>query len=191
MTDIDTLIEGENIVRDAGGATVPTLVVRISHTASGARTWTVGATAPLTPGGQGDLLARLLAVDDAMTALNAGQSAGELVSAGDVGNGDPTLTEQLRRSLIVSVLRRAAENGPAQPEGFWVPSAAIVAAVGGSRARIVADLQALVRVGMVEYRPGGGRQHPSLYRLVAKGETLAYTDAKGKLTVLRPRTAKA
>ena len=161
--DIDTLVEGENLVRDAGGATVPTLVVRISHTASGARTWTIGATAPLTPGGQGPLLERLLAVDDAMTKLNAGQSAGELESAGDVSNGDPTLTEQLRRSLIVSVLRQVRD---ASGDGSgWTPSASIVAAVGGSRARIVADLQALVRAGVLEYRAGGGRSRPSTYRL--------------------------
>jgi hypothetical protein len=167
--DIDTLTEGENPVRDAGGASVPTLVVRISHTASGARTWTIGATAPLTPGGQGELLARLLAVDDAMTALNEGQSAGQLVSAGD---GDPTLTEQLRRSLIVSALRQATiwhpEDGEDKPQG-WLRSADIVAAVGGSRARIVADLQALVRAGVIEYRAGGGRSRPSTYRLAPLG----------------------
>lgn len=168
MTDNDLLADGENIVADATGGM---LVVRISRTASGARTWTVGVTAPLAGGvsadGDAALITRLLAVDDAIMAANEGQPI-----TPPSEHIESTLTEQLRRSLVLGVLRKrtstAVETAGSGMQ-TWMTSAEIVAAVGGSRGRIVADLQALVRADLVEYKPGGGRLHPSLYRLIVAG----------------------
>jgi hypothetical protein len=139
---------------DAGDGT--TFVVRLSRTAQGVRTYTVGASIPdgeYKP----DTVERLFDLERAIVAELDGVNVSSKRSGG-------SLTAQLRRTIILNVLRQSG--------GIWMATAVILDRTGGavrSRSQLVADLSALVRDGLVEYEAGGkGRGASSRYRLVAK-----------------------
>lgn len=132
----------------------PRLVIRLSRTASGVRTYTVGASLPLREGTDGDATAisRVFAVDELVRSLIDNPESG------------PTLHRQLSAAtMLASVPTVAAlnENG-----SEWVTAAALAAKMGKSRrslSRYVADAMA---AGAIEAKIGGGRGKPTLYRVV-------------------------
>lgn len=175
MTDGDLLLDGDNVVAD--GNVAGTVVVRISRTAAGMRTWTVGATAPLGTSAD-DVIPVVLAYDDALALLTGTRGNGSDVGDGVLGAGEQSLTDVLARSILMAQLSKAPADPERYPDG-WVTTAQL-GGVGGSRAKVVRDLQALARAGMVEYLPGGGRGKQSLYRAIPKAGNVTPIRKAGK-----------
>jgi hypothetical protein len=131
-------------------------VVRLSRTAQGVRTYTVGASIPDAEY-RDDAVSRLFDLERAVVAEIDGNGS---ASARRSGN---SLTAQMRRTMVLNRLRQT---------GGWETTAEILAGVGAavrSRSQLVADLSALVRDGLVEKEEGGqGRGKHSRYRLASK-----------------------
>lgn len=124
----------------------PRLVIRLSRTASGVRTYTVGASLPLRQGtdGDADAISRVFAVDELVRSLIDNPAPG------------PSLHRQLSAATTVASL-------PADDE--WITAAELAAKMGKSRrslSRYVADG---IAAGAIEAKIGGGRGKPTLYRV--------------------------
>lgn len=137
-------------------------VIRLSRNASGARTYTVGAT-----------LGRDETPEAVVEALFAIE---RMVAAGMEGKVEKAarevpLTAQLRRSIIVSALQKGAGVIDAEGTigGVWMTTGEIVKAIPGAhRSQVVTDLKALTEQGIVEYERGKGGNYPSRYRLATQ-----------------------
>lgn len=162
----------EGAVHDQGEAAP--FVIRLSRTASGARTYTVGASlgqmrADGNAAQDAAVVARLFALE-ALVVARMEQPA----KRGKAPRGE-SVASQLRKSLVVEVLRKAAARDVRPPrspnhlranEG-WAMTPAIVEALGpdAHRSQVIEDLKALVAAGVVEYQRGKGGNYPSKYRL--------------------------
>lgn len=145
MSEDDVYAAGDGLV----------YVVRLSRTAQGQRTYTVGASIPDGQYSQ-DAIERLFDIERAVTA----ELDGPHVSAKRSGG---SLAAVLRRTMVLNVLRQA---------GDWLTTAVIQERSGGavrSRSQLVADLSALLRDGYVEKEQGSGRHKPSTYRITTEG----------------------
>lgn len=138
---------------------VPGVVVRLSKTAGGARTYTVGMTIPV------DAVPD--AVIDALFEID--RLMAERIEKPVPKVRGESITAQLRRSVIVETLRHHKHSGAGVPPQ-WATTAEIMAAAKLThRSQVVTDLKALVDAGQVEYQRGKGGNYPSRYRLAQKG----------------------
>jgi hypothetical protein len=131
----------------------PRLVIRLSRTASGVRTYTVGASLPLREGTDGDAgaISRVFAVDELVRSLIDNPTPG------------PSLHRQLAAATTVAAMPAA---GKADAGAEWITAAELAAKMGKSRrtlGRYVADG---IAAGAIEAKIGGGRGKPTLYRVV-------------------------
>lgn len=131
--------------------TEPSYVVRLSRTAQGVRTYTVGMSVPVDRYAA-ETVTGLFELERAVIAEIDGDNASAKRSGG-------SLAAQMRRTIVLNVLRQV---------GDWMVTADILSRVGGgvrSRSQLVADLSALTRDGWVEYEQGTGRHKQSRYRI--------------------------
>ena len=147
MTDL--MADDGNPVREQGESAP--YVVRLSRTATGTRTYTVGASLTASE----DLeaaVARLFALE-ALVVDNIDGKAQRSARYSSM-----SVAASLRRSILVEKLRRA---------GDWLTTAEMVGP-NEHRSQVVADLAALVKADVVEYERGKGGNYPSRYRLAAQ-----------------------
>lgn len=137
MTDVEDLY--------ADGSE-PRFVIRLSRTATGTRTYTVGATMPVTPDTDALVITRLFALDSLVRDLLD-------------GNG--------RIGPIGEAPRKADGMLPLMTAGRWYTTPELGKALGMERTSIRKLLGDLVKRGLVEYERGSGRSRPSRYRLAS------------------------
>jgi len=142
------------------GETAP-FVIRLSRTASGSRTYTVGASLGRDETPEG-VVAALFEIERLVAAGMEQKPTKPTV----VKERDNTIA-QLRRSVLLEVLKGSVDGWGG--EG-WVTTAEIVTALGSGnhRSQVVNDLKVLVADGLVEYQRGKGGNYPSTYRLAVK-----------------------
>jgi hypothetical protein len=154
MTDLTEIYED--------GSGPPRYVVRLSRTAQGVRTYTVGASLP-----EGEITERSVTRLFDLERAVLRELDGPRRSAARAGRG---VTATLRRSIIVEELRirrTTARASGLDLEG-WTTTPELVAGISGAkRSQLVADLAVLVRDGLVEVQGSKGRT-PSRYRLAAQ-----------------------
>jgi hypothetical protein len=139
----------------------PRYVARLSRTAQGVRTFTVGMSL------NGDAISdeavgRLFALENAITRQIDGPRKSAKLSGQSV-------TAQLRKSLVVELLRKLSTAG--KRSGQFVPrelttQELLAGLPNTTRSQLVADLSALVREGVLDVEQSKGR-NPSKYRLAA------------------------
>jgi DNA-binding transcriptional ArsR family regulator len=163
----DLITANENAVRHNGDQATPAAagsdtryVLRLSRVASGARTWTVGASMG-EAADEGQVAARLLSIDAAIEARVRGQIPRQHPAGTD--GGEVNLTSQLARTLILTSLTSAGE---------WVPTSDLLESTKLARTTLVYHLNRLVSAGLVEKRQGKGASDVSTYRLVPKAAEL-------------------
>lgn len=127
-------------------------VIRLSKTARGERTYTIGAS---------------LGRDETPEAVVDALFEVERLVIARMGKPDKAprpeaMMTQLRRSVLVEQLRKVASVFPTE----WVTTADLTQP-GMHRSQVVNDLKALVAEGVVEYERGKGGNYPSRYRLAA------------------------
>lgn len=157
-----TILDDDNPVTEQGQAAA--IVVRLSRTTTGARTYTVGMAIPPdeTPEAYVDALFEIERLVVARIEKPPKRERGESLQA------------QLRRSIIVEAMRKHGATNEDKVGSGWATTGEIVNHVKGHRSQVQGDLQALVKLGQVEYERGKGGLYPSRYRLAApkaqKGE---------------------
>ena len=173
--DMDMIMGGDNLVAEQGEGAA--YVVRVSRTAGGVRTWTVGATLA-DMARSGEVVANVLALDDALLIATMAPPAGDPIptkvpdkptAKADKPTPTATLGRQLKLSLLAGRLER--EFHWVQQNGLtWVSVSDIMGVLGipaSGRSRLIKDLHELVRAGLLEYRPsGGGRGRASMYHYI-------------------------
>lgn len=137
-------------IYDEGGE--PRLVIRLSRTAGGVRTYTVGASLPLRAGTEGDAdaISRVFAVDELVRSL--------------IDNPDGTVAPTLRRQLAASTAVAAL---PTANGGEWITADDLAAKMGKSRRTLRRYVADGIAAGAIEARIGGGRGKPTMYRVVS------------------------
>lgn len=170
MTDPEMMLDGEVPVDGQ-------VVVRLSRTATGTRTYTVGLSLPLlsSDAQRVDALTRLFAVDDAVRdRIDRPRTAVAPSTAADASRN----TERaLRLSLLLERMRQTAATpgvatmatdavamGTSFPGHGWLTAADLMTE-GVTRTRLINDLHALVGAGLIDYQRGGGKARPSFYRV--------------------------
>lgn len=123
----------------------PRLVIRLSRTATGTRTYTVGASMPVSPDRDGETIARLFAVDEVVRRL--------LDGSGKAVDETP------------EVPRKADGMLPLLNAGQWYTTPELGTALGIKRSTLRGLLNDLKRRGLLDYQRGTGRTRPSRYRL--------------------------
>lgn len=142
-------------------------VIRLSRTASGSRTYTIGATL-----GRDEVPEHVVAALFELERLVNEGMVEPVRQSKPRAERDNTLRD-LRRSVLIEALRKMPI-----PEAFregwdgWYTTSQIVTALGNGnhRSQVVADLKSLVADGLVEYQRGKGGNYPSRYRLAPTPE---------------------
>lgn len=172
MTDADMLMDGETAAEGQ-------MIVRLSETATGKRTYTVGLSLALaaTEGQRNRAIANLFATDTRVRWLLAHPPEEPGIGAAARARPDDRRNDTervLRLSVLVERMKvMTAKLGRVIPDSDavgWLVVADLLTP-DTSRTRIVTDLMMLVRADppVVEYRKGGGHGRPSFYRLAEKG----------------------
>lgn len=154
----------EELYSDDGGAGVR-YVVRLSRTATGTRTYTVGMTLPESYQSHrqsdsiysdGQAIARLFAIEDAVRMLieaDPNKPRPEVLR-----RAAPTVHDRTVRNMSIT---RPSTNS-------WYTLDELVKGTGASRTQVRTQLHKLVTDGLAEVEEGGGKARPSRYRLVAR-----------------------
>jgi hypothetical protein len=138
-------------------------VVRISRTAAGARTYTVGASLPEAYDGSkleddGHALSRLFAIENTVRYLLDHETDGTMPVPEDTPA--PTITDSARRLLAITGL-----PGTDHADG-WYTLDEMVEGTGANRSYLKELLAAMRKRGEVEMQRGGGRGRVTRYRLI-------------------------
>lgn len=149
MTDLTEIYEE--------GDGPPRYVVRLSRTATGSRTYTVGMSLAA-PDIDTDAVTALFRLEKAVMDVIDGKATRSSRHSGQ------NVAANLRRSIIVEVLRKADLNDP----GTQITTEQIRQTLNPQphRSQLVADLSALVKAGVLDKTEAPGK--PSRYRLVTK-----------------------
>lgn len=155
------------------------IVVRLSRTATGTRTYTVGMSMPMrdepvllpdpfAPKAttDGDRISRLFAIEEVVRLLL--DNDGVIPPAAITELPDPGKPTSVRKVQDVMALGPASAGWGGDG---WYTTAELVAALGVSRQYVVGLLRKLVEQGSVEYERGGGPGRPSRYRLVTASKS--------------------
>jgi hypothetical protein len=150
-------------------------VVRLSRTATGTRTYTVGMTLPETydPSAKpnalrsdGEAIARLFAIEDAMRLLIEADPAKPRPEV--LRRAAPTVHDRTVRVMSVSKPFGTGKENDRVNAGVngWYTLDELVKGTGASRTQVRTQLHKLVADGLAEVEEGGGKGRQSHYRLV-------------------------
>lgn len=130
----------------------PRMVIRLSRTAGGVRTYTVGASLPMRSGIEGDAeaISRVFAVDELVRSL--------LDNPASHADG---LLDGLAPTLAIATLDAKGDKG----EDGWYTAESIAAVQGVHVRTVQRQMATAVKSGAIERKLGGGKGKRTLYRV--------------------------